>query len=346
MYEGRHVLVTGGLGFIGSNLAIRLVELGAHVTIVDSSVPGCGANLFNIEPIKDRVEVIPKDIADASHFQAELRWSDVIFNIAGEISHTESMRCPERDLNINTLAQLRFLLACRTARPGIRIVFASTRQVYGSPRSLPVTENHSPDPVDFNGIHKLAATEYHLMLSRLGELDALVLRLSNVYGPRMALKLPHQGFLSTFLRLAAAGKPVTVYGEGSSLRDPVYVDDAVEAFLRAGAAVSHKSRVYNVGGPEALPVSEIAALTAAAAGAPPVVHIPFPAARKAIDIGSYVGSFQRIRRELGWQPRTHFRDGIERTLAYYAEHGNAYSEPAASESSFEPLTARQRAAEL
>src|ERR1051325_5792377 len=168
MYSGKRVLVTGGLGFIGSNLAIRLIELGALVTIVDSSVPDCGANLYNIHSVSERLEVIPLDISDAARFEESIRAADVIFNLAGEISHTESMRYPERDLRINTHAQLRFLLACRALRPGVRIVYAGTRQVYGRARSLPVDEKCPPEPVDFNGIHKLAATQYHLMLTRLG----------------------------------------------------------------------------------------------------------------------------------------------------------------------------------
>ena len=346
MYAGKRVLVTGGLGFIGSNLAIRLVELGALVAIVDASVPGCGANEFNIEPVKDRLEVIPLDIADAAWFQDRIRCSDVIFNIAGEISHAESMRCPERDLQINTQAQLRFLLACRAARPGVRVVFAGTRQVYGRARGLPVDEECRPDPVDFNGIHKLAATHYHVVLSRMGDIDAVVLRLTNVYGPRMALNLPHQGFLGTFLRLASTGDRLTVYGDGSSLRDPVYVDDAVEAFLIAGARDTHKSAIYNVGGPEALSLSDLAEAITAAAGLPPVIQAPFPVLQKAIDIGSYFSNSQLIRRELGWRPRTRFRDGVERTLAYYRKHLNSYLGQPDTHPDLGAVALAKRAAEL
>lgn len=346
MFSGRHVLVTGGLGFIGSNLAIRLAELGALVTIIDCSVGGCGANLFNIEPVKDRIRLIAADISEAARFQDEIRSSDLIFNIAGEISHTESMRSPERDLRINTQAQLRFLLTCRAVRPGVRIVFASTRQVYGRARHLPVDENKRLDPVDFNGIHKLAATHYHVMLSRMGELDAIVLRLSNVYGPRMALDLPHQGFLGTFLRLALTGGPLTVYGDGSALRDPVYIDDAVEAFLLAGAAASHKSTVYNVGGPEAHSVNEIAGFITAAAGLPDAIQTPFPVMRKAIDVGSYYSNSHRIQRELGWRPRTLFRDGIEKTLAYYGEHLKSYLRLPEAFPGLRAIPLEERAAEL
>lgn len=346
MLAGRRVLVTGGLGFIGSNLAIRLANLGAQVTIIDCSVPGCGGNIVNIDPIADRVRVIPADIADAEGFQDEIRANDVIFNIAGEISHAGSMTSPERDLRINTQAQLRFLLTCGAVRPGVRVVFASTRQVYGRARRLPVDETRRPNPTDFNGIHKLAATHYHLMLSRMGELDAIVLRLSNVYGPRMALDLPQQGFLATFVRRALLGERLIVYGDGSSLRDPVYIDDAVEAFLLAGTARAQKSIIYNVGGPEVHSVSQIAAIVSASAGLPDAIRTPFPVARNAIDVGSYYSNSHRIARELGWQPRTQIRDGMERTLAYYRQHLGSYLRPLATFAALPAMEFEKRAAEL
>ncbi len=316
-YQGKRVLVTGGLGFIGSNLAIRLVELGARVTVLDSSRAGCGANPYNLEPVADRVSVIPADIGDPHQFRPALRTCDVVFNLAGEVSHVHSMAAPERDLEINTAAQLRFLEALARERPGVRVVYASTRQVYGVPRYLPVDEAHPVEPVDFNGVHKLAAAMYHLMLSRLGRLDGVILRLTNVYGPRMALRIPCQGVLSTFLRRALLGEELEVYDSGEQLRDPVYVDDTVEAFLLAGAAPA-PSRTYNVSGPEALSLRRIAEITAEAAGVR-IVSRSFPAERKQIDIGSYVGDSGRIRRELGWIPQVRFTQGIERSLAWYRE---------------------------
>src|SRR5689334_8319670 len=222
-YQNRRVLITGGLGFIGSNLAIRLVEAGARVTVVDSMLSGCGANLFNIAPISSNIAVVRADIGQAEEFVTALAQAEIIFNLAGEISHSSSMEQPERDLDINVVAQLRFLLACREYCPGSRIVYAGTRQLYGKPLYLPVDERHPIQPVDFNGVHKFAATQYHLLLTNLGDLDSVVLRLSNVYGPRMALHLPQQGFLSVFLKRALEGQPITVFGDGSQLRDPVHV---------------------------------------------------------------------------------------------------------------------------
>lgn len=316
-YQDRKVLITGGLGFIGSNLAIRAVSLGARVTVVDSSVAGCGAMAHNLASIRDRVRVIPLDIGQASEFRDIIAQSGVIFNLAGEISHLRSMEFPERDLEINTTAQLRFLSVCKVEAPGVRIVYAGTRQIYGVPQYLPVDEMHPINPVDFNGIHKYAATMYHLMLTRGGHLDAIVLRLTNVYGPRMALHLPSQGFLSTYLRRILCGESLEVYGDGEQVRDVVYIDDVVDAFLLAGLVRNPTSRTYNIGGPEPLAIAEIARVCARAAGGLAVRYREFPAALKTIDIGGYVADRSRIEHELGWTPRVRFTQGIESTLAYY-----------------------------
>lgn len=326
-YAGKQVLVTGGLGFIGSNLAIRLVREGARVSIVDSLVEGCGANLHNIAPVRDSVTLIRAGISDAESFREHLAAAEVIFNLAGEISHTHSMEFPERDLQLNAVAQLQFLLACRQYARGRRIVYASTRQVYGTPEYLPVDELHPVNPIDFNGVHKYATSNYHLLMSRSGDIDAITLRLTNVYGPRMAMNIPCQGFLSNFLRRLLLGETIEVFGDGNQLRDPVFVDDAVEAFLKAGEIAGPPSRIYNVGGPETLSLAEIARTAAAAAGAAEPVLRPFPDYQKRIDIGSYYTDSTRIRAELGWTPKVGFGDGIGRTLEYYRRELRHYLDP-------------------
>jgi nucleoside-diphosphate-sugar epimerase len=323
-FSGKRVLVTGGLGFIGSNLAIRLVRLGARVTVVDPAIEGCGGNDFNLGVVSQDVEILRTSIGEPSSFREAIRASDVIFNLAGEISHIHSMLFPERDLEINTRAQLRFLQACVETVPGVRILYAGTRQVYGIPEYLPVDERHPVNPVDFNGVHKYAATMYHLMLSRMGKLDAVVLRFTNVYGPRMALDVPCQGFLSTFLRKALTGQALEIYGDGRQLRDPLYVDDAVDAMLAAASADSLSSRSYNIGGPEPLPLAGIAAITSRLAGMPRPALMDFPADRKAIDIGSYHTDSSLIAAHLGWKPRVGFADGMERTIRYYRENLGRY----------------------
>lgn len=321
-YAGKRVLVTGGLGFIGSNLAIELVREGADVTIIDNLIPGCGGNIYNVAPVRDRVHIVEADIGELSH--RVIAGSDVIFNLAGEISHIHSMQYPERDLQINTISQLRFLLACSEAAPGVRIVYAGTRQVYGVPEYLPVNEAHPLQPVDFNGVHKVAATMYHMMLSRLGRIDAVVIRLTNVYGPRMALDVVCQGFLSAYVRRMMLGRSLEVFGDGTQLRDPMYVNDAVNAFLAAGSVETLPARSYNAGGPESLSLKDIAEIVAATAGLPEPDVVPFPADRKPIDIGSYRTDNRKIQRDLGWIPVVSFREGIERTCDYFHKEFDHY----------------------
>jgi UDP-glucose 4-epimerase len=311
-FEGCRALVTGGLGFIGSNLALRLLQEGARVTVVDSQVDGCGANLFNLPPTHPHLEVFEGDISDAASL---LRDIDVVFNLAGEISHIHSMLDPARDLELNTISQLRFLQAVRAHRRGVRVVFAGTRQIYGVPQYLPIDELHPTVPVDFNGIHKYAAVMYHSLMTRSGDIDGIILQLTNVYGPRMALNVPGQGFLGHFFRRILLGQELEVFGDGRQLRDPVFVDDVVEAFLLAGEITVPASRVYNVGGAEPLSLAEIA--KACAHGTTTVRHREFPAEQKAIDIGSYYTDSSLIHAELGWRPLTMFTPGVAKTLEYY-----------------------------
>jgi UDP-glucose 4-epimerase len=316
-YQGLRTVVTGGLGFIGSNLAIRLAELGAGVTIIDPLLPGCGGNRYNIEPVRDRVRVVEADISDTHLFREALREADVIFNLAGEISHIHSMQFPERDLQVNTIAQLRFLLACQEEARAARIVYAGTRQVYGAPRYLPVDENHPVNPIDFNGVHKYAATQYHLMLTHAGMLDAAVVRLTNVYGPRMALDVVCQGFLSTFLRRMVLRQTIEIFGDGTQTRDPMYVDDAVDVFLALGLKRDLPFRTFNAGGPEVHSLASIARLASRVAGCAEPVLRPFPPDRKPIDIGSYSTDDSRARQHLGWNPKVGLEEGFTRTLRFY-----------------------------
>ncbi len=329
--RNRKVLVTGGLGFIGSNLVVRLVRAGARVVVVDSEVAGCGANRQNLDGVAADVELIVSDIGESANFASALSGCETIFNLAGEISHIESMRNPARDGALNATAQLRFLEACSRIAPGIRVVYASTRQIYGAPRYLPVDEGHPVQPVDFNGIHKYAATAYHQMFSEMGRIDGRVLCLTNVYGPRLALQLTCQGFLANFLRRGLLQETIEVFGDGRQLRDPLYVDDAVEAFLTAAAADGPPSRCWNVGGPHALSVADIAKSISAIAGAPAPVFRPFPPEHKGIDIGSYCSDSTRMKEELGWHSTAGFEEGVRCSLEYFRSHFPHYLSPTDAE---------------
>jgi nucleoside-diphosphate-sugar epimerase len=272
--------------------------------------------------------VIERDIADAAAFRSALAESQTIFNLAGEVSHIHSVEFPARDLRINALSQIQFLNECADAAPGVRVLYAGTRQIYGIPRYLPVDESHPVDPVDFNGVHKFAASQYHAMLTRTGKLDAIVLRLSNVYGPRMAVNVPCQGFLPVFFRKLLRDEPIEIFGNGHQVRDPIHVDDVVESFLIAGRIDQPPSRAYNIGGPTVMPVREIANIICAAAGVCPPVHRVFPKALKAIDIGGYASDCRLARTQLNWVPRIPFQSGVASTLQHFRSNWRHFQDAA------------------
>jgi len=322
-------MITGGLGFIGSNIARRLVEFGADVLVMDSLIPGSGANFFNIDGIADKVRVNIADVRQESTMNHLVREREVIFNLAGQVSHIDSMRDPHTDLEINCRSQLSILEACRKFNPGVKVVFAGTRQVYGKPDSLPVTEAHLVRPVDVNGINKAAGENYHLLYNNVFNVRACSLRLTNVYGPRQLISHNRQGFIGWFIRLALEGREIQIFGDGSQMRDLVYVDDAADAFLRAGASNACNGQVFNVGGLEPVSHTNLAALLIEVAGAGSVRYVPWPAEKKAIDIGSFYADSSRFRNAVGWEPRVTLRDGFARTLAYYRAHTGAYLDDSA-----------------
>jgi len=317
-------MITGGLGFVGSNLARALVELGAEVLIVDSLIPDSGANFFNIDGIADRLTVNVADVRQQSTLNDLVRNREVIFNLAGQISHIDSMRDPYTDLEINCRSQLCLLEACRNFNPGVKVVFAGTRQVYGRPESLPVTEDHLVRPTDVNGINKAAGENYHLVYNNVFGIRACSLRLTNVYGPRQLIKHNRQGFIGWFIRLALEDREIQVYGDGSQVRDFVYVDDAADAFLRAGAVDVCNGEVFNVGGLEPITHRELVALLIDVAGGGTVRYIPWPPDKKVIDIGSFYADSSKFRATVGWEPRVRVRDGLTRTISYYREHLEHY----------------------
>jgi UDP-glucose 4-epimerase len=326
-YRGRPVMITGGAGFIGSNLAHRLVDLGANVLLVDSLIPDYGGNLFNIRDIEDRVRMNIADVRQESTMSYLVRHVDVIFNLAGQVSHIDSMRDPYTDLEINCRSQLSILEACRRNNAGVKVVFAGTRQVYGKPDYLPVTEQHLVRPTDVNGINKVAGEYYHLVYNHVFGVRACSLRLTNIYGPRQLVKHNRQGFIGWFIRLAVEGRELQIYGDGSQLRDFVYVDDAADAFLRAGASDACNGEVFNVGGAEPVSHRDLVHLLLEVAGTGSARHVEWPAEKKAIDIGSFYADSAKFRAATGWQPRVPLREGLARTVAFYRAHLPHYLDP-------------------
>lgn len=322
-YRGRKVLVTGGLGFIGSNLCRTLADLGAHVLAVDSLLPDYGGNLFNLAGYEERVRI---NIADVRGHGMEylVRGQDVLFNLAGQVSHLDSMTDPFTDLEINCRSQLWILEAARKNNPEIKIVYAGTRQVYGKPKRLPVDEAHPLNPTDVNGINKISGELYHLVYHSVYGIRASSLRLTNTYGPRQLVRHDRQGFMGWFIRQALLGEEIQLYGDGSQRRDFDFVDDVVSAFLVAGASDAADGQVFNLGGERPVSLLDVVKLMLEITGRGSYRLVPFPPDRKRIDIGDFYADATKIQQTLGWQPRVSLHDGLTQTFEYYGRHKGHY----------------------
>src|ERR1043165_1282367 len=298
-FNAAKVLITGGLGFIGSNLARRLVALGADVTVIDSLIPDYGGNLYNVEDIRDRIQINVSDVRDSHSLRHLVQGKDYLFNLAGQTSHLDSMVNPMADLEINCQAQLSILEACRARNTKIKIVFASTRQIYGRPTELPVSETHAIKPVDVNGINKAAGERYHLLYNDVYGIPATALRLTNTIGPRMRVKDARQTFVGLWVRQILEGNPISVWG-GKQLRDFTDVEDAVDAFLMVAANTATNGQVYNLGGSEVIDLASLAKLLTDVNGGGRYELKECPSERRAIDVGDYYADFSKIRSQLGW----------------------------------------------
>ncbi|MFN5952429.1 MAG: NAD-dependent epimerase/dehydratase family protein [Dolichospermum sp.] len=323
-YQGKKVLITGGLGFIGSTLAIQLVEWGADVTLVDSMIPEYGGNLFNIEPIKNQVRVNFSDVRDPHSMEYLVKDQDYLFNLAGQVSHIDSMTDPLTDLDINTRAQVVILEACRKFNPRIVVVFASTRQIYGKPQYLPVDENHRLYPTDVNGINNMAGEWYHTLYHNVYDLNTVSLRLTNTYGPRQLLKHNRQGFIGVFVRQIIQGEKIKIFGDGQQIRDMNYVEDVVDALVMAGSKPECYGQVYNLGGNEPINLLNLVKLLIELNGSGEFEVIPFPPEKKLIDIGDYYGDYRKFSQMTNWQPRTSLKSGYTKMINYYKEHLEKY----------------------
>ena len=323
-YDGASVLITGGLGFIGANLAHRLVALGAHVTLVDSLIPAYGGNLRNIHGIEDRVRINIADVRDEHSMNYLVQRQDFLFNLAGQTAHLDSMTDPYTDLDINCRAQLSILEACRKNNPGLKLVYASTRQIYGKPDYLPVDERHLLRPVDVNGINKMAGEWYHILYNNVYGIRACALRLTNTIGPRMRVKDARQTFLGIWIKKLLDEEPIQVFGDGSQIRDFNDVDDVVDAMLMAGATPAADGQSFNLGSDETINLRDLAALLVEINGAGEYQIVPFPPDRKRIDIGDYYADYRLIQGRLGWRPRVTLREGLRRTLEFYRAEREYY----------------------
>ncbi len=330
-YKNKKILITGGLGFIGSNLAIKLVESGARVTIVDALIPAYGGNLFNIEPVKKRVLWVTGDIREKKTVDKLVEGKEIIFNLAGTLSHVDSMTDPMTDLEINCIAQLSLLESVRKINPGVKIVFAGTRNQYGKARYLPVDENHPQEPTDINGINNIAAEKYHLMYTQVYGIKTVSLRMTNTFGPRHQMKHNKQGVLNWFIRKILDNEEIMLFGTGKQIRDVNYVDDVVSALLLVGQSKNGWGEAYNLGG---TPISlldfikktlEIVRTVKSRFNLEKAVRtIPFPADRKQIEVGDYIADYKKMTKTYGWKPEVSIEEGIKKTVEYYREYKKNY----------------------
>lgn len=324
-YKGKKTLITGGLGFIGSSLAIRLVGLGANVLIVDSLIPQYGGNWFNIEPVKSKVRVNISDVRDRYSMEYLVQGQDIIFNLAGTLSHVDSMRDPFTDLEVNCVSQLSILEACRKNNPKVKIIWAGTRNQYGRVKYLPVDENHPMEPTDVNGINNIAGEWYHILYNNVYGIKACSLRMTNTFGPRHQMKHPRQGVLNWFLRQIIDNEKIQLWGTGEQIRDINYIDDVVGAILLVGASGSKKvwGQAFNLGGtPVGLKEFVETAIKVARKGKYKIIS--YPPEKKPIEVGDYVADWSKIKRTLGWEPKVSLEEGIKKTLRYYKKYKRHY----------------------
>lgn len=325
-FRNKKIIITGGLGFIGSNLAHRLVSCGAEVLLVDSLIPEYGGNSFNIKDIENKVEVNIADVRDVHSMQNLIQGKDYMFNLAGQTAHADSMVDPYTDLEINCRAQLSILETCRKYNPSIIIVFASTRQIYGVPDYLPVDERHLLHPTDVNGINKMAGEWYHILYNNVYGIRSCSLRLTNTYGPRMRVKDARQTFLGIWIKQIISGEDIKVFGDGQQLRDFNYIEDVVDAFLISAVSKEAYGQVFNLGCNDYINLKDLAELLIKINKAGSYSIVPFPPERKQIDIGDYYGDYKKINSTLGWEPKTSLEDGLALALEYYKKNGSSYWE--------------------
>lgn len=322
-FKEAEVLITGGLGFIGSNLAHKLVELGANTTIVDALIPNEGGNLYNIQAIEDKVKLNFADIRDEGAMNQLVRDKDYIFNLAAQLSHTESMKDPFTDLDINCRGHLVLLEACRQFNDGVKIVYTGTRAQYGGILYNPVGEKHPINPTDANGISKHACEQYHHLYHNVYGVNATSLRLTNTYGPMHQMRHKEQGFIGWFIRQAMDGEEIKIFGDGQQLRDINYVDDVVDALLMVAMSGKADGEVFNLGG---CPVSllNLVKLIIDVAGRGSCELVEYPKKWKKIEIGDYVADITKIKEVVGWEPKTRIRDGLVKTAGYYEKNKSYY----------------------
>lgn len=321
--KNKKVLITGGLGFIGSNMAIRLCKEGAQVELYDALLEDLGGNLFNVFPVKKKLKITVANLTEEKKLKKSIIGKDYIFNLAGTLSHVDSMTNPFMDLEINCRAQLCLLEAARQFNPKVKIVFAGTRNQYGKALYSPVDEKHLQEPTDINGINSIAAEKYHFLYGKIYGIQTTSLRMTNTFGPRHQMKHPKQGVLNWFIRQLIDGQKVQLFGDGTQIRDINYVDDVVDAMILAASSNKTNGEAYNLGGCP-MTLKEFVEKCIEIRGEGSYEEISFPKDRKAIEIGNYIADIKKIKKDLNWSPRTDIDQMILSTFKYYEANKGEY----------------------
>jgi UDP-glucose 4-epimerase len=323
-FAGRKALVTGGMGFIGSNLAIELARAGAEVTVVDAMIPGYGGNLFNVAPVRDAVTLNFADIRDANTMNYLIRGQDFVFHLAGQVDHVLSLTDPFPDIDMNIRGTAVVMEACKKHNPGARVIYTGTRGQYGPAVKLPVDETAPTSPKGIYEISRLSAEKIVQVYHDIHGVRSVLLRLTNVYGERAQMRHSRYGVVNWFVRLAIDGDAIQVFGDGSILRDYLYVGDCVRALLQCAASDAAYGEVFNVGVDRPTTFVELAETLIAVAGSGSWQFAPFSPERKAQEPGDYYSDIGKIRRLVGWSPTVGLEEGLRRTVDYYRRHRSEY----------------------
>lgn len=318
------ILILGGLGFIGSNLAQRLVKLGAEVTIYDACLDPYGWNFANIKEIKDKIKIIKGDIRDFDLIKEHVKNKNYIFNCAAQVGHIISMNDPFLDIEINCKGTMNVLEACRRFNDDVKIIYTATRGQVGEPIYTPVDEEHPDNPTDIYGINKLAAEKYHLVYHHVYGIPVTSMRLNNVYGPRCQMQHGHYGVLNYFVGRAMQGETITVYGKGNQTRDFVYIDDVVDALILVARNQAANGEIFMVGSGNEVRFIDMVKLVIKTVGKGKYIHAPYPFERGKVDIKRFVASYAKLNKMLGWTPKISLEEGVKKTVDFYTERLNEY----------------------
>lgn len=325
-YANKKVLIIGGLGFIGSNLAHLLVEQGANVTILDNLAPLYGGNLFNVEDIKDKVTVIIGDVRDEKVVSSLVKNKNIIFNFAAQVSHIDSSKIPYEDLDISCRGHLTLLESVRKENPSAKVIFSSSRLVIGKIKENPITENHPAEPLSLYGVHKLAAENYTKFYNKNYGIKTVIMRIANPYGERQQIKHSKYSIPGWFMRLAMEGKSIKIFGSGEQLRDYIFGEDLVYAMALAGIKEESNGNIYNLGTGNSVSFKEMVETIVSVVGNGSIEYVAWPENYEKEETGNCEFDISKIKRDLGWEPSTSLYEGVKKMYAYYSKYADKYIE--------------------